>query len=77
MQVSSVSVKLLLSELAQDNPPPEEKWFQRDDFDPTYGAKELRLAAKRGWIELDSTGIPETWRFRLTSAGRRELARGE
>lgn len=74
MDIMRVTPRQLLSELAMDNPPPEEKWFQRDDFDPTYGATELRQAAKKGWIELDATGEPEVWRFRLTPLGRSILA---
>lgn len=70
MDVQSVSPTTLVYELTIDNPPPEEKWFQRDDFDPTYGVKELREAAKRGWIELETDDKPELWRFRLTALGR-------
>lgn len=73
MEIESVSPEALIEELAADNPPPEEKWFQRDDFDPTYGAKELREAKRRGWIELDDTGDKETWRFRLTPLARNRL----
>lgn len=74
MKVARVTPEELLVELADNNPPPEEKWFQRDDFEPTYGATELRQAAKNGWIELDATGEPEVWRFRLTPLGRAVLA---
>lgn len=71
--VEAVSPRQIIKELADGNPPPEEKWFQRDDFDPTYGKTELRAAAKYGWIELDATEDPETWRFRLTPKGRAAL----
>ena len=74
IEVASVTPRALIEELAQDNPPPQEKWFQRDDFDPTYGAKELRGAAKKGWIELETNEDPGLWRFRLTPAGRQALA---
>lgn len=70
MDIYRVSPAELVHDLATDNPPPGEKWFQRDDFDPTYGARELREAAKRGWIELETHDEPELWRFRLTPLGR-------
>ena len=76
MRVESVKPRQLIEELADDNPPPEEKWFQRDHFDPTYGSSELRAAARNGWIELDDSGDPETWRFRLTSKARHVLSGG-
>lgn len=63
----------LLDNIAFENPPPEERWFQRDDFDPMHGITELRYAAKRGWIELDDTEGRETWRFRFTAAGRQAM----
>lgn len=45
-------------------------WVQRDDFDPMHSMKQLRAAVKAGFIELDeSSGAPETIRFRLTPAG--------
>jgi len=73
IEVASVTPSALIAELAQDNPPPEEKWFQRDYFDPTYGARELRAAAEKGWIELETDDDPHLWRFRLTPAGRSAL----
>lgn len=73
MDIQSVSDVELINELATDNPPPQEKWFQRDDFDPTYGAKELRSAKRKGWIELDDSGDPDVWRFRLTPLARAVL----
>ena len=75
MDIESVSPLELLSELAAGNPAPEEKWSRRDDFDPTFGAKELRASASKGWIELDASGTPEAWRFRLTVKGRAEIAK--
>lgn len=73
MEIASVTDLALITELSNESPPPEEKWHQRDDFDPTYGAKELRSAKRKGWIELDDTGAPETWRFRLTPLARAVL----
>ena len=70
-EIQSVPTNILVSDLKIDNPPPEEKWYQRDDFDPTYGMKELRDAARKGLIELDtSSGDAMTYRFRLTRKGR-------
>lgn len=73
IEVAPVSAAKLIEELAADNPAPEEVWFQRDSFDPTYGATELRSAAKKGWIELETDDDPHLWRFRLTPAGRAAL----
>lgn len=73
IDVARVTPIALVSELAEDNPPPEEKWFWRDSFDPTYGASELRAAAAKGWIELETDADPNLWRFRLTPAGRSAL----
>lgn len=70
LEISPVAPLQLIRELAADTPKPEEKWFQRDDFDPTYGATELRAAAKTGWIELVTDPDPALWRFRLTPIGR-------
>lgn len=75
--IASVPVEELMGDLAYENPPPEERWFIRDEFDPMHGARELRAAAKRGWIELDDKWPPEAWRFRLTPAGRAALAEHE
>lgn len=45
-------------------------WHQRDNFDPMHSMKQLRAAAKAGFIEIDeSDGDAETIRFRLTPAG--------
>lgn len=76
MRVKSVKPRQLIEELAEGNPTPEESWFQRDYFDPTYGASELRAAARSGLIELDDSGEPEKWRFRLTPKARGILAVG-
>lgn len=74
MEIARVTPLALVEELAADNPPTEEKWFQRDYFDPTYGATELRAAARNGWIELVTDKDPACWRFRLTAKGRRALS---
>lgn len=71
--VERVTARALIKELSEGNPPPEERWFRRDGFDPTYGATELREAAKNGWIELETDDDPHLWRFRLTHAGRAAL----
>ena len=70
MDIDSVTPEALVRELVADDPRPEEKWHQRDDYDPTYGARELRAAARKGWIELVTDPDPACWRFRLTPAGR-------
>lgn len=70
MDIGSVTPETLVRELAENHPPPEEKWLQRDDFDPTYGARELRAAARKGWVELVTDPDPACWRFRLTAKGR-------
>lgn len=67
--VAPGTVCQLLEDLAFENPPPEERWFQRDAFDPMHGARELRAAAKRGLIELDAEDDADLWQFRLTPAG--------
>lgn len=68
----SETVHDLLAELASDNQPPEERWIDADSFDPPFLKGTLRNAAKRKLIELDTKADP--WRFRLTAAGREELA---
>ncbi|MBI4046092.1 MAG: hypothetical protein HY371_04660 [Devosia nanyangense] len=73
IEVARVLAIQLIEELEEDNPAPEELWFRRDSFDPTYGATELRAAAKRGWIELETDDDPHLWRFRLTPASRAAL----
>jgi len=70
LEIAPVTPLELIRELVCDTPPPEEVWHQRDDFDPTYGATELRTAAKYGWIELITDPDPALWRFRLTPIGR-------
>lgn len=62
----------LLDELAWDNPPPEERWFSRDSFDPMHKMGDLRSAARKGLIELQSDG-EKMCRFRLTPEGRAAL----
>lgn len=64
----------ILEELAHENPPPEERWFNRDDFDPMHRMADLRSAAAKGVIELEVNDPKEASRFRLTSAGRALLA---
>ena len=59
----------LLEDMAFENPPPQEKWFKREDFDPMHGLSELRYAAKLGRIELDDKD-PEDIRFRFAPKGR-------
>lgn len=68
LDVASVTPRELVRELVEHAPP--EPWFARDDFDPTYGARELRAAAKAGWIDLEAHDDPACWRFRLTPKGR-------
>lgn len=76
-RVEAGTMRQLLADLADDNPPPEERWLQRDFFDPMHRLQEIRAAAKRGFIEVRETGDPETIQFRLTPAGRAALAKGE
>ena len=68
LDIASVTPRALVLELIENSPP--EPWHQRDDFDPTFGARELRAAAKAGWIELETHEDPACWRFRLTPKGR-------
>lgn len=72
-RVEPGSVEELLAELRPD---PPADWILRGDFDPMSGASELRLAAKRGLIELHVEAEPDAWRFRLTGAGRAALKDG-
>ena len=74
LNIEGTSDTDLLEDLAFDNPRPEERWFDRECFDPMHSAKQLRSAARKGWIELDDSGEPSTWRFRFTPAGRAALA---
>ncbi len=69
-QTAPTTTDELLNELAFENPPPEEKWFSRDNFDPMYNMADLRAAAKIGVIELEVNEQKETTRFRLTPKGR-------
>lgn len=69
LAIESVSAAQLVRDLVTNHPEP---WHRRDAFDPTYGAKELRDAARKGWIELETDPDPALWRFRLTPAGRTE-----
>lgn len=72
-RVQSVSVEELLSDLADDNPAPSERWIQRDAFDPMHGMKEIRAAERRGFIEISSDGDLETLQMRFTAKGRAAL----
>lgn len=73
-RIEPTSVLQLLRDLADENPRPQEKWIQRDNFDPMHGLNEIRAAARRGLIELDeSDRDPETIRLRFTAAGRAAL----
>jgi hypothetical protein len=75
MHTVSQRADILLADLAEDNPAPEEKIFARHWFDPMHGLSELRYAAKRGLIEIVESGsIPERFRFVLTEAGRTAAA---
>lgn len=65
----------LLEDMAFENPPPEERWFFRDDFDPMHGLSELRYAASLGRIDLDES--TDRLRFRFTSKGRAFLSERE
>ena len=58
----------LLEDMAFENPPPEEKWFKREDFDPMHGLSELRYAEQVGRIEIEEA--PSGLRFRFTPKGR-------
>jgi hypothetical protein len=61
----------LLSNMAFENPPPEEKWFNNSDFDPTFGRVELRAALEKGLIEIEDAQLEHlSWRFRFTPKGR-------
>lgn len=64
------SVNELLLEIAFENPRPAERWFARYDFDPCHGKTQLRAAARKGLIELDTSDPNGNWRFRFTSKGR-------
>ena len=69
-QTETTTTDELLNELAFENPPPEEKWFSRDWFDPMHSMADLRAAAKMGVIELEVNEPKEAIRFRLTPKGR-------
>ena len=56
----------LLDDIAFENPPPEEKWFGRDWFDPPHDERTVRSLARAGYIELSEDGQ----RFRFTLKGR-------
>lgn len=74
MATLATSTMGLLDELACENPPPEERWFNRDDFDPMHTMADLRRAAASGVIELEVNDPKEVSRFRLTPKGRAALA---
>jgi hypothetical protein len=67
MRSVAQKTKELLADLAYENPPPEERWFTFDSFDPEHGKTEISYAIERGFIEVDVD------RMRLTEKGRRYL----
>ncbi|GGD30944.1 hypothetical protein [Aureimonas glaciei] len=67
----------ILQGLVFENPPPEERWFQRDDWDPMYKLTDLRAAARAGHIELAEDAEPECYQIRLTAKGRAALDKAE
>lgn len=59
----------VLEEMTIDNPAPEERWFEEDDFDPRLYRSGLRATERSGYVDItrDDTS---NWRFRFTAKGR-------
>lgn len=62
-----------LTELAYENPEPEEQWKRRDSWDPMFPLSVIDAAEKVGLVETKGDRHTFEFAYRFTPAGRAAL----